>query len=61
MVKDFNEFLENLAWNPANDVTKYIEGLTNRLILLEPEEVEEHRERLTRLHEVIDRKLRGSQ
>lgn len=61
MFKDFKEYVnENSGLaNPAGDVRKYIIGLTNRLSLLRPEEIEEHRIQLARLQEVIGRKLQG--
>jgi hypothetical protein len=39
--------------NPADDIGKYITGLTNRLLLLAPEELVQHADSLRRLQKVL--------
>lgn len=53
----FKQYKENAFQNPAADIDQYIIGLKNRLILLKPEEVEIHREKLLALKETLNRIL----
>jgi len=55
-VKTWSEYKENLG-NPISDVDKYINGLSNKIILMQPDEVEFFRHKLTELHNLIERKL----
>jgi hypothetical protein len=66
MVKSWNEFLEDLGdadkfledlGNPLNDLDKNIVSMTNKLMLMQPEEVQQWRHKLTELRNLIDRVL----
>jgi len=56
-MKNFKQWQENLGKNPNNDVDQYITGLTNRLMLLYPEEIAQRKEKLVFLKELLDRIL----
>ena len=57
-MKTYQQYLlEGAFSNPMENVESYIIGLKNRLILMRPDEVELHRERLAELKQVLDRVL----
>jgi hypothetical protein len=58
MAKTWEEYLsENGLNRPLEDLERYITGITNRIMLMQPEEVESWRHKLTELRILIDRKL----
>ena len=58
MAKTWEEYLaENGLNRPMDDIQRYITGIENRIMLMQPEEVESWRHQLTELRNLIDRKL----
>jgi len=58
MAKTWKEFInENDMNRPLEDMNRYIVGLTNRLMLMQSEEVESWRHQLTELRNLIERVL----
>lgn len=59
-MKDFKDYINEAgSWfdNPMDDIQKYIVGTTNRLRLVQPEEVQHLQPQLRALKETLDRIL----
>lgn len=54
--KQWKSLIETATWanNPADDIDQYLTGLSNRLMLLRPEELVSRKEKLIELRELIN-------
>ncbi|RDJ35144.1 MAG: hypothetical protein DWQ19_09930 [Crenarchaeota archaeon] len=57
-MKSWQDFLNESDLNrPLDDLNRYFTGITNRLMLMQPEEIDSWRHKLTELRNLIDQKL----